>query len=300
MLQGEHSAQGHFEVGHEQGGGTVVQPDQLLSCLVSAVHRVIAVTDIFFGGRDAGFFQGVQITGETLVGGIQLRTAKYQTDPAVAEIRQLPDGLARGMDVVDDHGAGFSAKALDQPVDEQHGDPGGKRHFQMGAGGIGGHVDQAVHPAVHQEFNGFLFPFCVAPAVTDDDCVIMLAQDVLHRGDDGCDEGVAELGNDHADDTRLLGFQTAGHIVGHVTQLFDCRFDQQPVFFTDRSAVEVFGERCQPQSRFPGQILQCRGHRITSVFLLLSYQRLNEKTNTFLLPKGKPKRKQRKTKRKNR
>ena len=109
----------------------------------------------------------------------------------------------------------------------------------MGAGGIGSHVDQAVHPAVHQEFHGFLFALRIAAAVTYDDRVIMPAKNILHGRNNGGDEGVAELGNDHADDAGLLCLQAAGHFIGDIVQLFDRGLNQQPVLLPDGSAVEV-------------------------------------------------------------
>ena len=184
MLQGQHGAQGHLEIGDEQSSGPLLQPQQGLYGLIAAVHRIIAVTDIFIRRGDAGFLQRVQITGQALVGSIEVGTAEHQADLPVSQFRQLPDSLVGRMDVVDDNGADFSAQAVDQPVHQQHGDSGGKGSFQVGACGVRGHVDQPVHPAVKQELHGFLLPLRIASAVADDDGIIVLPEDILHGRDD--------------------------------------------------------------------------------------------------------------------
>ena len=267
MLQGKHRAQGHFKIGDEQGGRALFQFQQRLHSLITAVHGIIAVTDIVFRRRDPGFLQRVQISRKTLICGIKPRAAQHQADPAMTEIRQFPDGLQGSMNVVNNHGAGFSAKAFHQPVHQQHRDAGVQRSFQMGAGGIGGHIDEPVHPAVQQEFNGFLFALRIASAVADDHGVIMPAQDVLHGGYDRGNEGVTQLRNDDTDYTAMACFQAAGYLIRNIVQFFDSSVNQNTVLITNCTTVKVFGDCSQSEPGLPGNIFHCRSHWITSGFL---------------------------------
>ena len=78
-----------------------------------------------------GFLQGVQITGEALVGGIKIRAAEDQADLPVAQGSQFLDGLAGGMNVVNDDGTDLALEGLDQAVHQQDRDPGGQRGLQV-------------------------------------------------------------------------------------------------------------------------------------------------------------------------
>ena len=241
MLQGQHSPQGHFKVRHKQGGGAALQLKQLLNRLVAAVHGIVAIADVFLLRGNARLPQHVQVAVQTLVGGIQVRNAQHDADPPVAKADQLPHRLACGVGVVNHHGADPAPEAVDDPVDQQNRNVRGQGGFQVRPGHVGGHVDEPVYPAVKQKIHRVLFTLRIAAAVTDNDRVIFLAQYILHGGDNGRYESVAEFGNYNPDDPRMLCFQAPCHLVGHIVEFFDRGLNQHPVFFPHGAAVEILG-----------------------------------------------------------
>ena len=106
--------------------------------------------------------------------------------------------------------AGYS---LDHTVDKHNGLTSFLKFIQMGSCHIYRHIDNSIHTFPGKEIHCFFFKLLICSAVTDNRCISMASEDILHSTDDFCAENIVQLWNHNPHCLGRIGLQTAGNFI---------------------------------------------------------------------------------------
>ena len=207
----------HGEIDGDDGGGASGELQEIFGGSVGGGFAPVAFADECGAGFNAmaahGLFPAIDAFGD----GRQRMVAEEHGDVAVALGDEMVEDELGALGVIG--GDGIGGEALREAADEDDGAAGFDHAADLGLV-TGGDVDeQAVDEfgAEDAEVAGLFFDVVVGAA--EDEGVAFAAEGIFDALDDGGIEGVADVGDQHADGLGVAGLEAAGDGVGGVVEI---------------------------------------------------------------------------------
>ena len=155
--------------------------------------------------------QCLDISKHTLSGSIDLIRTADQPNLMMLLLHQHGNCLLSSHLIIYQHTV--TGKSLDHTVNKHDGLPSSLKLFQMGTCHIHRHIDDSVHALPGKKVHSFPLQVLIGPAVTDNGCISMTAQNILHAADDLGAEYVIQLRDHHPHCLRGISLQSAGNLI---------------------------------------------------------------------------------------
>ncbi len=226
------------------------------SFFVAALLVEVAFLDDVRWKFEFGFAEGAAETVDALAGVGEGRGAADHGEVLVAERDEMFGGLVGAVFV--HAGDGVAGPAIGEAVDVDHGGAGFAVGFGHGGRGadVGGHDDEAGGKVGLELAEIDLFFGEVVVGVAEEEAQAIAEGGVFGAFDDGGEEGVRDVGDDHRDDVGLVSTEAAGELVGLIAKLLDGGHDTLAVDFADGGqAAEDVGDGAEGDVGEPSDLL---------------------------------------------